>query len=207
MLLMPTQTSRGGTGSKRRSSPRKTQRSGATSPPKNDLSSTPIKLHGQLGATSNSVLKPFVGGQVASDGFNGRELQIIHWKRAARRGFASWRRKNVMVARALPLRDGLLPTPDYANFDTSQSIPNGDGQNLDDWSASEERQDRDTSQRPAQLALVNNRSSARGCTSISSPLKLCDQAVLHQLPSITAPIRCEPGIPEADREKKSTAQP
>jgi hypothetical protein len=129
-----------------------------------------------------------LGIQVVPDGFVDHELHCTSKKGSGRRSkTVSTQKRKPVVVRELALGNGLLPVSENRESGISMTSVDDDSLYLDQSNA-----------KPGQLVLTRSQSVIQNEASSQVLLAQRDSAILHQLSSITAPLRRDSDSSESD---------
>jgi hypothetical protein len=184
--------------SKRRPSPRMVKQLDLENLFRNRLFKSPNKLKQGHLALSKLFPQSRLGMQLA-DGFVGSELHSASRKGRTRRSKTLQARKEKpVVVRELALQSGRLPISETENAGLSMAHAIDNSLYFDHLHTMSGLEERQNKAQPGQLVLTRSQSVALSERSREGRPKQCDKAILHQLSSITAPIRRESGSSDSD---------
>jgi hypothetical protein len=161
---------------------------------------SPTKPNQDRLAPSELFPQSRLGMQFAPDGFVGRELQStsLTGRTSRSKTLPARRKKKPIVIHELALGSGPLPVMVTENTGTSMAHANENSLYLNHLPTTPEREEQQNKVKPGQLVLARSQSVTLGERSREDLPKQCEKIILHQLSSITAPLRRESGTSESD---------
>jgi hypothetical protein len=164
---------------------------------RNRLFKSPTKRK-QERLTSSRLFPQSWSGMQFADGFVDHELNSASRKGHTRRSKTVSARRKKPVVRELALGSGPLPVSETENAGLLMAHANDNSLCLDHLHTTSGLKEHQNKTKPGQLVLTRSQSVALSERSRVCRPKQCDKAILHQLSSITAPLRRESGSSDSD---------